>query len=278
MTIRTDFALEAKQLWEQSAEKTTKLQGVRARTRFVDGTEVTQVDILDERGAQALKKPIGRYVTLSLPRRSRPREPYAQTLAALLGEMTGFARSVLFVGLGNAAVTLDALGPRVAEKLLITRHLRAEHPRLFGGLRSVCAVCPGVSANTGIESAELVRGAVAHTAPDCVIVVDALAAASPDRLCTSLQLTDTGIVPGSGVGNRRTGFDRRTLGVPVFALGAATVADAAALRPEAEERLIVTPRDIDAQIARLSDILADAINRALYPELSPREIAEIVET
>lgn len=275
MSIRTDLAIEAKQLWENSAENTTRLEGVRARTYRRGGNELTCVDILDARGEKALGKPAGRYLTLELPRGPAiqgPAEALAQELRALLpGQGT-----VLAVGLGNASVTPDALGPLAAARLLLTRHLIEHLPEQFGSWRPVCAVCPGVLATTGIESAELVRGAVAHTKPSCVIVVDALATASADRLCRTVQLTDTGIVPGSGVGNRRSGFSRQTLGVPVLALGAATVTDAAALCENADERMIVTPRDIDEKVRYLAAVLAAAINLALHPALRYEELAQFV--
>lgn len=275
MSIRTDLAVEAKQLWERSAEQTTELQGVRARTRRVGESELTQVDILDERGAKALGKPVGRYVTLELPRSREIRKP-AEALAQELRKLTGDVGSVLVVGLGNAAVTPDALGPLAVSRLFLTRHLIEHLPEQFGRCRSVCAVCPGVLATTGIESAELVRGAVAHTAPSCVVVIDALATASAERLCRTVQLTDTGIVPGSGVGNRRSGFSRETLGVPVLALGAATVTDAAALCPDADGRMIVTPRDIDEQVRYLAGVVAAAINLALHRDLSYEDLAQFV--
>lgn len=275
MPIRTDLAIEAKQLWEKSAEKTTKLEGVRARTYHVGDNELTRVEILDERGERALGKPVGRYITLELPRSREIRGP-AEALAGELRRLTDGPGSVMVVGLGNAAVTPDALGPLAASRLFLTRHLIEHLPEQFGSCRSVCAVCPGVLATTGIESAELVRGAVAHTKPSCVIVIDALATGAAERLCRTVQLTDTGIVPGSGVGNRRSGFSQKTLGVPVLALGAATVTDAAALCPDADGQMIVTPRDIDEQVRYLASVLAAAINLALHPELSYEELAQFV--
>ena len=206
-------------------------------------------------------------------------EDAEQRMEALAGELrrlTDGPGSVMVVGLGNAAVTPDALGPLAASRLFLTRHLIEHLPEQFGSCRSVCAVCPGVLATTGIESAELVRGAVAHTKPSCVIVIDALATGAAERLCRTVQLTDTGIVPGSGVGNRRSGFSQKTLGVPVLALGAATVTDAAALCPDADGQMIVTPRDIDEQVRYLASVLAAAINLALHPELSYEELAQFV--
>lgn len=277
--IRTDLALEAKALWEKSAGETTELSGVRAREREREGLSVTQVDILDEQGQAALGKPIGCYVTVELPRfdrdRARPARVLAQELRRLLhGEDE---KSVLVVGLGNRAVTPDALGPRTTDGLFLTRHLIANLPAQFGDCREVSAVTPGVLATTGVETLELVRGAVSHVKPELVIAVDALAAGSMERLCRTVQLSDTGIVPGSGVGNRRAGFSEETLGVPVLCLGVPTVVDASALCESAEERMIVTPRDIDGQIAWLGSLLADALNAALHPKFSQEELAQFVQ-
>lgn len=277
--IRTDLALEAKALWEKSAGETTELAGVKARERKVDGLTVTQVDILDEQGQIALGKPVGHYVTVDLPRFDRdvlrPARAVAQELTGLLRGREG---SVLVVGLGNRAVTPDALGPRVAEHLFLTRHLIANLPAQFGDCRQVSAVTPGVLATTGVESLELVRGAVSHVQPELVIAVDALAAGSMERLCRTVQLADTGIVPGSGVGNRRAAFSQETLGVPVISIGVPTVVDASALCESADERMIVTPRDIDAQIAWMGSVLAGAINYALHPAFSHEEIAQFVQS
>lgn len=279
MAIRTDLALEAKNLWEKSAGETTKLEGVVARERESGGLSVTEVEILNEQGSLALGKPVGRYITIELPRFSRDSLPPAQVLA---GELSALlegknVQNVLVVGLGNPAVTPDALGPQGVQRLFLTRHLIANLPAQFGHCRAVSAVTPGVLATTGIESLELVRGAVSHVRPTLVIAIDALAAGSMERLCRTVQLTDTGIVPGSGVGNRRAAFSEESLGVPVVSLGVPTVVDASALNPDAEERMVVTPRDIDEQILYLSRVIAGGINFALHPEFSHEEIAQFVQ-
>ena len=251
MGIRTDLAMEAKALWEKSAGKTTKLAGVRARERERDGFAVTDVHILDRRGEAALGKPAGRYVTLEQP-----------------------GQGVLVAGLGNEAVTPDALGPLCLRGLFLTRHLIRHLPEQFGGVRPVSAVAPGVLATTGMESLELVRGAVRHVRPACVLAVDALAAAAPERLCRTFQLSDAGIVPGSGVGNARAALQKRTLGVPVFCLGVPTVLDAGTLG--GPRGMIVTPRDIDAQVRFLGRVAADAVNLALHPEISYDDFAQFI--
>lgn len=278
MGIRTDLALEAKALWERSAEKTTRLAGVRATQRERDGMPITQVDILDERGSAALGKPVGRYLTMELPRYDRDARTPAAVLAQELRELLalGEGESVLVVGLGNPAVTPDALGPQTVAHLFLTRHLIASLPEQFRLCRSVSAVTPGVLATTGIESLEQVRGTVAHVRPDRVLAIDALAAGSMERLCRTVQLSDTGIVPGSGVGNRRAAFSAETLGVPVCSLGVPTVVDAAALCEGAEERMVVTPRDIDAQLRYLSAVLAGGINLALHAGFAYDDFVQFV--
>lgn len=275
MAVRTDLALEAKTLWEESAGETTKLEGVRARTRQRGGTEITELDILDERGEKALGKPAGRYLTMELPRYDRdirkPAEVLAQELRDLLRDDKG---SVLVVGLGNRAVTPDALGPQTVSRLFLTRHLIENLPAQFGACRCVCALTPGVLATTGIETLEVVRGAIEHVKPTAVLAIDALAAGSMERLCRTVQLTNTGIVPGSGVGNRRAAFDRESLGVPVYSLGVPTVVDAT--DGQAEAQLIVTPRDIDAQIRFFSGVLAGGVNLALHPDFDYEDFAQFV--
>ena len=267
--IRTDLALEAKELWEQDPSKTTQLQGVRAR----EEGNITYVEILDQSGAEALGKPVGTYLTLKLPAYDRnPRRP-AEELAKELGNMMSLSQNqrVMIVGLGNRAVTPDALGPEAADKIFLTRHLIKALPKQFGSCRSVSVIRPGVLATTGIESLELVRGAADHVKPDCILCIDALAAGSVDRLCNTIQCTTSGIAPGSGVGNCRAPFSRETLGVPVYAVGVPTVVDAGTDHP-----MIVTPRDIDEQIRYLAAVLAGGINLVLHPEFSYEDFVQFV--
>jgi spore protease len=226
MGRRTDLAVEERELWQQSAGYTTQLPGVRARENTGKGITTTWVDILDDRGAKALHKPIGAYITLELDKDvlrspagfSRAAERLGRTLGKLLPQ-----GQALVVGLGNESVTPDAVGPRALDHLLVTRHLEKYLPNF----RSVSAIAPGVLGTTGMESVEVVRGIVERTHPECVIVLDALASRSLDRLCTTVQITDAGITPGSGVGNSRAAFNRETLGVPVCAVGVPTVVDVA---------------------------------------------------
>lgn len=267
MQIRTDLALEAKELWEKSAERTTKLAGVRA----VERGNVTQVDILNAEGAAALGKPVGRYLTMGLPRHEGDLREDAKSLSEELTSLMHLQPKdrVLVVGLGNRSVTPDALGPEVLRRLFLTRHLLQALPEQFGECRSVSAIAPGVLATTGIESLELVKGAVGHVQPHCVLCIDALAAGSTERLCRTVQCADGGIAPGSGVGNRRTAFSKESLGVPVFSLGVPTVVDGG-------EGMILTPGDIDAQIRYLSALLASAINLCLHPMFDYDDFTQFV--
>ena len=288
MGKRTDLAMEARELWQESAGETTQLPGVRARETVHKGVTATTVEILDRRGAEALGKPEGTYVTLELER-GLIREPAGFVRAAArlgreLARMLPGSGAVLVAGLGNAAVTPDAIGPRALDHLVVTRHLGRSFPQL----RPVSAIAPGVLGTTGLESVEVVRGIVERSKPCCVVVVDALASRNLDRVCTTVQLTDTGIVPGSGVGNRRAAFDQKTLGVPVLAVGVPTVVEASTLlqdvleahgceRPASQSLcspyMVVTPKDIDARVDRIARLLGYGISLGLHRSLSVEDIS-----
>ena len=215
---RTDLALEARELWQESAERTTKLSGVKAKTVKREGYPVTEVRILDSRGAESLGKPEGDYLTVDYTEfwQRRP-DFFDRAVRALGGELKALLPSdgpALVVGLGNAAMTPDAVGPETLRHLLITRHLLSAMPKQFAGFRPVSAFAADVLGNTGVESAEAVQALVRQTKPAFVIAVDALAARRVGRVCNTVQLSNTGIVPGSGVGNHRAALDRETLGVP----------------------------------------------------------------
>lgn len=295
-TKRTDLALEARELWQESAEKTTKLAGVKAGKYRREGYPVTRVDILDAHGAKTLDKPMGVYLTLDLTSYWQRKEDYfARAVRALGAELKTLLPedgAALVIGLGNRAMTPDAVGPLTMESVLITRHLMAAMPRQFGGFRPVSAFSTGVLGTTGVESAEAVRGLVGEVKPDFVIVIDALASRRTGRVCATVQLSDSGIVPGSGVGNHRAALNRETLGVPVFSVGIPTVVDAATLAADLLEEsgvtefdekklrsrkqpLTVTPRDIDAQVRELSRVLGYGVNWALQ-ELEIEDMAALL--
>ena len=292
---RTDLALEAKELWTESAEKETKLEGVRARDSLREGYQVTTVDILDEQGASSLGKPVGSYVTVQLEALARREEDaFGRAARAIAAELNGLLKlpeeaTCLVVGLGNRAITPDAIGPGVADHTMVTRHLVEQAPEHFGSFRPVAALAAGVLGTTGVESGELVKAVAEKIRPGCIIAVDALASRSMDRVCTTVQLANTGIVPGSGVGNHRAALNRETLGVPVIAVGVPTVVDAGTLAadilaeagqegldPEAlagaGDGLMVTPRDIDQRVADLVKVIGYGINLALQPGLTIEDV------
>ena len=273
---RTDLAVEARELWQEGAGQAARLPGVTAEDHSREGIPVTTVHILDEEGEKALGKPRGNYVTLTLDR-------------AVAGELSSLLEGVapdglvLVVGLGNRAITPDAIGPKVHERTLVTRHLVRQMPEHFGSFRPVASLAAEVLGNTGMESGEVARAVCEDIRPACVIAVDALASRSLDRLCRTVQLADTGITPGSGIGNHRVGLNRESLGVPVIAVGVPTVVDGATLAADltgtedlpplgAGGSLLVTPTDIDSQVSDLSHIIGYGISLALQPGLTVEDL------
>lgn len=266
--IRTDLAEEAAAL---AAEKSEKLPGVLQRKREKYGCQVTEVEIISQEGAKCTGKPMGRYVTIHLPGGEDRERPGAEAVAEELARLLEWEKegSVLVAGLGNRDITPDAIGPWAVENILVTRHLQKELPGYFC---PVSAVSTGVMGKTGVESGELLQGIVEKVRPSRVIAVDALAARSVERLCNTIQIADTGIVPGSGVGNARKALNEESLGIPVIAIGVPTVVDAATLAEdltgsapqESAKQMIVTPRDIDHRAAETARIIALGINLALH--------------
>lgn len=294
MLPRTDLAMEAKELFERSAGEQTRLSGVLARETDRRGVRMTLVRILDAEGEQALGKPRGTYITAELEALSR-REPGSfsnavRTVSRALRELLGPCRQALVVGLGNRDITPDAIGPEAVKNLIVTRHLQTGPDEALPGLMRVAACQPGVLGQTGIESLELVKCAMQTAQPDVVIVIDALAAAEPGRLFRTVQLSDSGIVPGSGVGNSRQEFSRRTLGVPVIAVGVPTVIDGATLCADLLEEagcprqalcgrgadLFVTPQDIDQRVTELGRIVGYGITLALQRGLTLEDITGLL--
>ena len=286
--LRTDLALEARELWQRSAAFSTNVEGVLHAEQVKDGIPVTTVEIRSEEGAKAIGKPKGRYVTLSLEDvQHRDSSAFPRTVRIIAEELGAFlkgmdgGRPVLVAGLGNRFITPDALGPGAHRNILVTRHLVREMPEQFGYLRPVASLAAEVLGNTGVESGEVVRAVCERVQPACVIAVDALASRSVERLCRTVQISDAGIAPGSGVGNHRFALNEESLGVPVIAIGVPTVVDAATLaadltgqdkRPEEGRTLMVTPRDIDRQVADLSKLLGYGISLALQPQMTVAEL------
>ena len=268
MRVRTDLALEAK---ESFAGSDVEVHGVVVEEEYDkdQNLRLTRVRIESERGAREMGKPIGTYLTLEAPGMASPDEDYHREISEKLAEYL----SVLVVGLGNRDVTPDALGPKMVSNLLITRHLIREYGRESMGVGDCCEIsglAPGVMAQTGMETSEIIKGVVQETSPDLLIVIDALAARSTRRLCRTVQLTDTGIQPGSGVGNHRAALTKETLGIPVIAIGVPTVVEAAAIIYDAQGNceqmpphlngMFVTPKNIDELIKQLSFTLSEALN------------------
>lgn len=296
LSRRTDLALEAQALCPDA----DALSGVISRETARDGFTVSTVEITDAAGADALGKPMGRYVTLELdPLLHRQPDAFPRAAAALSDELRAFLpeppdATALVVGLGNRAITPDLLGPLTLDHILVTRHLVSAAQEHFVGYRPVAALAPGVLSATGMETAEIAAAVSSALRPSCVIVVDALASRSLDRLCRTVQLSDAGISPGSGVGNHRLALDRDSLGVPVLSLGVPTVVDAATLALDLLEDagldgvdpaalsgrgrgLFVTPREIDAQVASLAKLLGYSLSMALNPRLTVDDLLMLLE-
>ena len=311
--IRTDLAMEQKERFESDH---VEVSGVVLEEEYDEEKEIkiTTVRIETENGAKAMGKPVGTYLTLEAPNMAAADEVYhreiSETLAGFLekymkdteeNQEKGY--SVLVVGLGNREVTPDALGPYVVDQLNVTRHIVQEYGRYAvgkGGSRIVSAIVPGVMAQTGMESAEIIRGIVNETTPDLIMVIDALAARSTKRLNRTIQISDAGIYPGAGVGNHRSEITKDTMGIPVIAIGVPTVVDAATIVNDTMENFItaletsetlkgvgvvlqgynsaekyelvkeliaphlngmfVTPKDIDDTVRRISYTISEAMN------------------
>ena len=290
---RTDLAVEAAQLWREGGAG--ELRGVEQEESTREGYPVTTVRIVDEEGARAIGKPVGTYVTITLDGLARREEDaFGRAARAVAAELAALLKlpegaPALVVGLGNRAITPDNIGPAAADHTMVTRHLVEQVPEHFGSFRPVAALAAGVLGTTGVESGELVKAVTEKIRPSCVIAVDALASRSLSRVCNTIQLADTGITPGSGVGNARAALDRRSLGVPVIAVGVPTVVDGATLAADllaeagqadldpqalqgAGEGVLVTPRDIDAKVTDLAKVVGFGINLALQTGLTVEDV------
>ena len=275
--IRTDLALESKERLE--AEK-NEMRGVIFEEHFDEkrNVTITKVTIETENGAKAIGKPVGTYLTLEAPDMAVPDEGSHREVSEVLAEqlralMKENMESVLVVGLGNREVTPDALGPEVIGNLYITRHILREYGEYAFPDKKVAAISgivPGVMAQTGMETLEIIKGIISETCPQLVIAIDALAARSVKRLGRTIQIADTGINPGSGVGNHRKGLNKETLGVPVVAIGVPLVVDAATIVydvcqdadkiPNGIVGMFVTPKNIDEMVKSLSYTISEALN------------------
>ena len=277
--VRTDLASEVVQRPENAS-----LAGLELNEERICGCRVTAVKINGGEASKVLCKPIGNYLTLELDEYIRRREnSFSDAANALSQLMRRFseiqnAQSFLVACLGNRAITPDAVGPEVSDSLIVTRHLKQSLPQEFAALSSVAVLRTGVLGTTGIESAQSLMALCGLVQPDCVIAVDALASGELDRLCRNVQICDSGIAPGSGVGNDRAELNRESLGVPVIAVGVPTVIDAAAFcADESAAGLFVTPRNIDELVRSVSKLVAYGLNLALHPGLSIADVDMLVE-
>lgn len=293
--VRTDLAVEARDYIMDAKEE---LRGIRVEEEYDRDIHTTVVYIESKNASKAMGKPMGTYITIEASRLEEQDEEYHKKVGKIIADkLCGLVcdkkkeTSILIVGLGNREVTADALGPQVVDKLYITRHIINEYGSAAYGKNSmhkISGVIPGVMAKTGMESEEIVKGIVRETKPDVVIAVDALASRSTKRLNRTIQITDTGIHPGSGVGNNRNALTKDNIGIPVIAIGVPTVVAAATIVIDAIEKLsketgvdtyykfveqntktlgelqnmFVTGKDVDAMIDRLADTLSFALNMA----------------
>lgn len=301
-SVRTDLALEEKERFESD---NVEVQGVVLEEEYDEEREirVSRVRIETEKGAKIMGKPVGTYLTVEAPNLAVPDEDCHREISVDLAgfiqellENTGLGKkedlSVMVVGLGNRQVTPDALGPNVVDNLCVTRHIVKEYGKYAMGMEHanlVSAIVPGVMGQTGMETVEIIKGVVQETKPDLVIAVDALAARNSRRLNRTIQIADTGIHPGSGVGNHRNGLTKDTLGIPVIGIGVPTVVDAATIVNDTMENLI-SALETSEMLKGVGDVLRtynaaekyELVKELLSPHLNgmfmtPKDVDEMVK-
>lgn len=291
MKYRTDLAIECKEMLDEDNKGDTELKGMTVK-KIHYGEEIlaTRIEITDPIGEVRMGKPVGNYITIEaeglLQEKDGIKEKLEHAVSEELKQLIKFHYNlkVLVAGLGNSMVTPDSLGPEVASKIKVTRHLFI----IFDAdgddeMSCVSCVVPGVTATTGMETADIIKKAAELSKPEVVIAIDSLAARNIERVSTTIQITDTGIAPGGGMGNTRTGVNEKTVGAKVIAIGVPTVIDATTIirdaladnmesaeRVEAyienyDRQMIVTSTDIDAIIKDFSDVIANGINKTLHP-------------
>jgi len=320
-SIRTDLAIEATEMLTTKADE-FNIDGVSVDTKLSEDKQIkiTWVKIENEKGAKSMNKPIGNYITIESESMKindvEAHEKIIEELSENIIKLHNLNKNslILVVGLGNRNVTPDALGPKVVSKIVVTRHIKESLPeQIDASVRPVSAVSPGVMGITGIETGEIVKGIAERIKPDLIITIDALAARCSSRINSTIQMTDTGISPGSGLGNKTMSLNYQTLGVPVIAIGVPTVVDAATLVNDTMDKMLqsminetkegspfyqmlinlsneekynliteilnpyvgnmfVTPKEVDAVIERLANIIANSINIALHPGITEKDI------
>lgn len=288
MNARTDLAIE-----KDSFISGDRPKGIRRKVFETEKTKVTKISVLDKEAADVIGKPVGEYITVELDEFSYDTELLDDRMKSISTQILSLLPkgdgTVLVAGIGNKDITPDALGPRCAEGIFSTRHITSELAEEIGldFLNPVCSLATGVLGQTGIETGEIIKSVADAIKPKAVIVIDALAAAGLERLGRTVQITDTGITPGSGVGNKRAEISKNTLGVPVIAIGVPTVVDAVTLAramtgnktatENAEaQNMMVTPREIDVMIERAAKLIALCVNCALQPETDPELLLSVV--
>ncbi len=273
MSIRTDLITEIK------AEKQKTIKGVTTIEEKINDVIISTVKITNDSAAKSIGRPKGTYCTISFPRL----DFVCDTTDIIMATVNSLETVVqipitqaLVVGLGNTDITPDALGPFVADRVLATRHLndKLKHDLGLQNLKSVCCISPNVLGKTGIESYDIVCAAKEKIKPDIIIVVDALACREADRLCRTIQISNSGICAGSGVNNARQPLNQDTIGIPVIAVGIPTVIDANSFF-DSNESMMVTPKEIDLLIEKSADILSRAINKFLQPEIDSQIIESL---
>ncbi len=284
MNFRTDLALEK---CENLSEN--DLEGIAINSYESGDAKVTRIDVLNEKGEKTVGKPVGRYVTVEVAPFAKHAQFIDKSLDVITLEIKSMLPekgSVLVAGLGNSKITPDALGPKCASMIFATRHITGELLKEtgFSGLRCVSAFSTGVLGETGAEAVEMIKGVAEALNPNVVITIDALAARNVNRLGTTIQMCNTGIIPGSGVGNARLEINEKTIGIPVISIGVPTVVDAATLIYDfagnvekkslagQAENMMVTPREVDLMIERAAKLTSLAINCALQPEITPEDM------
>ncbi len=287
MDFRTDLALEKCEMLGKKEP-----EGVHSSAFKKGDVSFTKIKILNDEGSKALGKPVGTYITAEIPQLMKnpvTDEDMIEAIAEQLRSLLPESGTVLVVGLGNTDITPDAVGPKSVSTVLATRHISRELSEEIGlgELRSVAGFVPGVLGRTGLEAAESVRGLVSAVEPSAIIAIDALAARKLSRLGTTVQISDIGIIPGSGVGNARKEITEDSVGVPVISVGIPTVVDVCTLvndltdskgkiAENREQDMIITPREIDIVIERASELIGMSINKALQPDISVEEMLMLV--
>lgn len=287
MDFRTDLALERRESFGDEMP-----EGVTCTVREEEDMKITRIRVENAAGERAIGKPVGAYITVEVPpfkRNAQMSDEAVEGMAELLRSLLPKEGTVLVAGLGNREITPDALGPWTADWIFATRHIEKELANAagLGNLRPVVSLIPGVLGKTGMETSEILRGTVRSVQPSAVITVDALAARRLSRLGCTIQMSDSGVTPGSGVGNARTELSSASLGVPVIAIGVPTVVDAATLVTElvgeADEAVLregadmmITPKEVDLVVERAAKLISLVINKALQPSLTTQEILTLV--